>query len=127
MEPLFWLFRILFFPLVPLLTAIRASTKNWDELLTREAQLDGEYQQIQDTITKALGSPPPGAELRGRTPAFESLARSLRDYENVAREADRYRYRSKFGFLANLDQRHRRIRNARFSLVYAALEQERRG
>jgi hypothetical protein len=34
MEPLFWLFRILFFPLLPLLTAIRARSKGWDELLS---------------------------------------------------------------------------------------------
>jgi hypothetical protein len=127
MEPLFWLFRILFFPLLPLLTAIRARSKGWDELPTREAQLDAQYQQIQDAITGALGPPPPGAELQGLTPAFQDLAQSLRDYQNVAREADRYRYRSKFGFLANLDQRHRRVRNARFWLVYAMEAAERDG
>jgi len=118
MEPVFWLFRILFFPLLPFLTAIRAWSKSWDDLLAREAQLDGEYQQIQDAITKALGSPPPGAELEGRTPGFRSLASSLRDYEKLAQESERYRYRGKFGFLANLDQRHRRMRNVRFWLAY---------
>lgn len=118
MEPLFWLFRILFFPVTPFLTVIRAWSKNWDELLTREAQLDAEYQQIQDTITEALGSPPPAAQLEGGTPGFRSLASSLRDYEKLAQESERYRYRSKFGFLANLDQRHRRMRNVRFWLAY---------
>ena len=126
MEPLFWIFRLLFFPLTPIATLIRVRLKGWDVLVAEEERLDADFWEIDRLLTPS-GTSRSAWLLWHSSPdgLRHEIARCLSDYLKLHREANDLRHRSKFYFQTNLDARHRRIRAARFDLVLALEQFER--
>lgn len=123
MEPLFSLFRLLFLPLLPIATLIRARLKGWEDLLAEDERLDAEFWEMDRLLT-------PAPESTAAWPKWHSspdrlrreIARCLSHYLELQHQSRNSRNKSKFHFQANLDARHRRLRAARFDVVLA-LEQ----
>lgn len=66
MEPIFWLFRIIFFPILILMTLLRAWSTNWQALRDREHKLDTDYEELfgaNHEIIRAIGLDPPEGSL----------------------------------------------------------------
>ena len=121
MEFLFWLGRILFFPVILPFSLIRAWSKSWDALLAEEKTLDDQFQQLYEALAARIpaeaGSSPAAWRVTLKNPLLRHVASCLADWQLIKMESALPRIeRKKFYFQALLDKRRRRLRSAMFSL-----------